>query len=78
MRATKAKVFWSGNSQAIRLPKDFRVEGDEVLVEKDADRLIVTPVRRQWSRRFLDTFGAAVDLERPPQLKPQRRRRAFS
>jgi len=38
----------------------------------------VTPVRRQWSHRFLDTFGAADDLERPPQLKPQRRRRAFS
>jgi virulence-associated protein VagC len=32
MRARKAKVFWSGNSQAIRPPKDFRVEGDEVLV----------------------------------------------
>jgi antitoxin VapB len=78
MAAAKAKVFWSGNSQAIRLPKEFRVEGDEVFVEKDADRLIVTPVRRQWSRRFLDTFGAAADLERPPQPKPQRRRRIFS
>ena len=30
MIATTAKVFMSGNSQAIRLPKEFRVEGEEV------------------------------------------------
>ena len=58
MGATKAKVFWSGNSQAVRLPKDFRIDGDEVLIEKSDDRLIVKPLRRQWSRRFLDSFRA--------------------
>ena len=78
MRATRAKVFWSGNSQAVRLPKDFRVEGDEVLIEKNDDRLVVTPVRRQWSRQFLESFGAAGDLKRPRQGRAQRRARTFA
>jgi virulence-associated protein VagC len=64
MGATKAKVFWSGSSQAVRLPKDLRIDGDEVLIEESGDRLIVKPLRRQWSRRFLDSFGAATDLKR--------------
>jgi virulence-associated protein VagC len=62
MRATKAKVFWSGNSQAVRLPKSLRIDGDEVLIEKADDRLILTPLRRRWSRQFLESFGAAADL----------------
>ena len=77
VRATRAKVFWSGNSQAVRLPKDFRVDGDEVLIEKTDDRLIVKPVRRHWSRQFLDSFGAAGDMKRPRQGRPQRRARVF-
>ena len=78
MGATKAKVFWSGNSQAVRLPKDFRIAGDEVLIEKSDDRLIVKPLRRQWSRRFLDSFGAATDLKSPRQPRPARRARVFA
>jgi antitoxin VapB len=31
----KAKLFISGHSQAIRLPKDFRFEGDEVFIHRD-------------------------------------------
>ena len=31
-----ARVFTNGNSQAVRLPKDFRVEADEVFIRKDA------------------------------------------
>jgi antitoxin VapB len=31
-----ARVFTNGNSQAVRLPKEFRVEADEVFIRKDA------------------------------------------
>jgi antitoxin VapB len=78
MPPTRAKVFWSGNSQAVRIPKDFRIDGDEVLIEKDDDRLIVKPLRRRWSRQFLESFGAAADLKRPRQPRPQRRARVFA
>jgi len=77
MRGARAKVFWSGNSQAVRLPKDFRIDGDEVLIEKKDDRLVVKPLRRQWSQQFFETFGAALDLRRPRQPRPQRRARVF-
>ena len=36
-----AKVFQNGRSQAIRLPKDFRVEGDEVYLKKTAEGFLV-------------------------------------
>ncbi|MBM3934367.1 MAG: antitoxin [SAR202 cluster bacterium] len=38
-----AKVFMSGRSQAVRLPKEYRMPGDEVYVEKVGDQLILSP-----------------------------------
>ena len=43
MRSTKAKVFWSGRSQAVRLPKEFRIADDvaEVEIHRQGDLLIL-------------------------------------
>jgi antitoxin VapB len=41
MNMAKAKVFMNGRSQAIRLPKEFRVEGDEVYITKENGRIII-------------------------------------
>lgn len=38
-----AKVFRSGNSQAVRLPKDFRFEANEVEISREGDALILRP-----------------------------------
>jgi antitoxin VapB len=38
---TKAKVFTSGNSQAIRLPKEFRFSGTEVEISRRGDEVIL-------------------------------------
>jgi len=44
-----AKVFPNGRSQAIRIPKDFRVESDEVYIEKVGESLVITPRKRdRW------------------------------
>lgn len=40
-----AKVFRSGNSQAVRLPKGFRFDVDEVEVSREGDALILRPHR---------------------------------
>ena len=40
-----AKVFQSGNSQAVRLPKSFRVDADEVEISREGDALILRPLR---------------------------------
>ena len=43
-----AKVFTSGNSQAIRLPKEFRLDAAEVIIPRAGDSLIVTPRMTSW------------------------------
>ena len=44
-----AKVFQNGRSQAIRLPKEFRVDTKEVYIEKIGDSIIITPKREsRW------------------------------
>lgn len=40
----EAKLFANGRSQAIRLPKEFRMPGDRVLIHREGKRLIVEPV----------------------------------
>jgi antitoxin VapB len=70
----RAKLFKSGGSQAVRLPKEFRFEGEEeVLVYRRGNRVILEPLKKTWSRRFLDLAGSAPDSpypEEPPPAEP--------
>ena len=43
-----AKLFWFGRSQAVRLPKEFRMNGDEVRIRKQGAALILEPVVSDW------------------------------
>jgi antitoxin VapB len=45
----KAKVFWSGRSQAIRLPKAFRLDVAEVHIKQVGAALILEPVVENWA-----------------------------
>ena len=52
-----AKVFLNGRSQAIRIPKSFRVNSDEVYIEKVGNTLVITPKKENhW-----DSFSDALD-----------------
>ena len=42
--ARKASLFRNNRNQAVRIPKDFELPGNEVLMRKDGDRLIIEPV----------------------------------
>ncbi|WP_293373132.1 hypothetical protein [Nevskia sp.] len=69
MTAT-AKVFTTGRSQAVRIPKDYRFDCDEVTVERDGDRLILTPKRRvprysSWADYARNAPLLDVDFEIP-------------
>lgn len=44
-----AKLFWTGRSQAVRLPKEFRFEGDEVRIRRHGDAVILEPVPSDWN-----------------------------
>ena len=54
-----AKLFMNGGSQAIRLPKEFRFEGDEVCVKRLGSAIIVYPKGRAWE--MLDKAIGKVD-----------------
>lgn len=43
-----AKIFMHGRSQAVRLPKEFRLPGKEVRVSRDGDRIILEPVEKAF------------------------------
>jgi antitoxin VapB len=49
----RAKIFWNGRSQAVRLPREFRFEGEEVLIRRAGDAVILEPVgKRKWPRGY--------------------------
>lgn len=51
--ADTAKLFWNGRSQAVRLPRAFRFEGDEVRIRRSGDAVILEPLhRRGWAAGF--------------------------
>jgi virulence-associated protein VagC len=43
-----AKVFTHGNSQAVRLPKEFRFEDSEVIIRKVGESILLTPKKHRW------------------------------
>lgn len=40
-----ARLFRNGRNQALRIPREFEFPGDEVIIHKDGDRLILEPVK---------------------------------
>jgi antitoxin VapB len=68
-----AKVFKSGGSQAVRLPKQYRFDEDEVLIYREGNRVILEPRRAEWSRQFLRLAGTAAEFpypDEPPAVEP--------
>ncbi len=43
-----AKLFKNGRSQAVRLPKEFRMPGKEVRVYKEGSRVVLEPMETTW------------------------------
>ena len=41
-----ASLFRNGRNQAVRIPREFELEGTEVLMRKDGDSLVITPIRK--------------------------------
>ena len=67
-----AKLFMSGNSQAVRLPKSYRFSGEEVVIKRLANAVVLLPKEDPWQILFdaLQDFPDDLNLERvsdPPQ-----------
>ncbi len=55
MTTFTAKIFMNGRSQAVRLPKDFRFNSEEVLIRKEGDSIILSPKTQSWENFFKNT-----------------------
>jgi antitoxin VapB len=67
----RAKLFWNGRSQAVRLPLAFRFEGEEVSVRREGDAVILEPVRaRGWPRGYFDKLHELGSRMRFPDAEP--------
>jgi len=70
-----ARVFKSGNSQAIRLPKEYRFNGSDVEIFKRGDELVLREKRRGLGRAFEllaslpDDFMQDGRVDLPPQKR---------
>ncbi len=63
-----AKVFWSGRSQAVRLPAACRFETSEVEVIKEGDRLTMRPRGKNWGAYFDSMSRGSLPARSQPPL----------
>jgi antitoxin VapB len=69
MKQATAKIFETGRSQAVRIPKPYRFDCDEVLVERDGNRLILTPKPRRISEFFENPGYQALSTDFPERIE---------
>jgi antitoxin VapB len=71
----RAKIFQSGRSQAVRLPKQFRFGGSEVFVKRVGSAVVLLPTDDAWDSlaRALDLFSDDYLSERhqPSEQEPR-------
>lgn len=70
-----AKLFKNGESQAVRLPKEFRFEGSEVLIKRAGSAVVLLPMTQAWDTLLmsLEAFSSdfMVSREQPDGAEPR-------
>jgi len=71
----RARVFRSGNSQAVRLPKEFRLNSNEVEIVRRGEEIVLREKKRGMARAFEILANLPEDMfeekrhDRPPQTR---------
>lgn len=72
---TTTKVFQSGNSQAVRIPREFQFDVTEVEIERHGDEIVLRPLARNLSAAFAaladmpEDYLSAGRQDPPPQSR---------
>lgn len=74
-----AKIFANGRSQAVRLPKEFRFEGEEVFIKRVGEVVVLIPYHEPWQSLFdsLDQFSDDFMVDRDQPIDQQQREEVF-
>ena len=72
-RVKTAKLFKNGDSQAVRLPREFRFAGKEVLIKRVGSAVVLLPKAKSWDTLIesLDKFPSDFmsDREQPDEAE---------
>lgn len=71
-----AKLFANGKSQAVRLPKEFRFKGNEVVVKRLGNAVLLFPARysAKEMKSILDSLDPDFQITRDQPKRQQKRR----
>jgi len=74
-----AKLFKNGQSQAVRLPKEFRMAGTEVYIKKQGEAIVLLPKESSWKPLFdsLNHFEKDFKIKRNQPEEDQKREPMF-
>jgi antitoxin VapB len=74
-----AKLFKNGQSQAVRLPKEYRMPGTEVYIKRQGEAIVLLPKAKSWAPLFesLNHFEKDIKLERNQPEDEQKREPMF-
>lgn len=71
-----AKLFLNGRSQAVRLPKAFRFEGDEVYIKKSSGGVLLIPMDGSpwdvWERNLMKYDEPFMTSRNQPDIQQER------
>jgi len=67
------KVFKSGNSQAVRIPKELQIKDDEVEIIKRGEELIIRPLKNQTAAILFDLLSSFEGKIERPSVRFQER-----
>jgi len=70
-----AKVFQNGQSQAVRLPKEFRFEDSEVFIKKSGNIVQLIPRSSSWESLFASLGKFSRDFMAGERLQPEAEKR---
>jgi antitoxin VapB len=66
------KLFRNGRNQAVRIPVEFELPGDEAVIRREGDRLVIEPVRKRALLALLETMkpfdGEFPEIEDQPPI----------
>jgi len=72
-----AKLFQNGKSQAVRLPKEFRLKGERVYVKRMGNAVVLLPYSAPW-QSLLDSLGLFSDDYMSERRQPPVQERSAS
>lgn len=73
MKSADAKLFWNGRSQAVRLPKEFRFEGDRVRVRRVGAGVLIEPIAGAKKETAEEWFTRIDALKGDPIFRDDRK-----